>query len=417
MAKRVHSVYHNFIWKGTDGDLAKTLYDSPPMAMFDIYDRASNIMEQYRETLWHLQEKMTLLKKVLQRINKEMGCLTPAVRNNIETLEFGAIESAHQTVVLGGPSYILNKAVTASRIATMCSERGLNLAPFFCVADYDIVQSELTHMRTPLMGKDGNLVSIPVPEGFEFSPVSQVPLPGREWYDEVEEGIISNYNPLFKALDGAARKVVDERLEQALSITRWTFDNSTTLGEWSIRIMGRLFNVEGRLGIPLVPASDPGIRDLLVEGMEFLLSRKVREKYLKVFDQTTSQIEDAGLSPGTSRRDPDYVPFFYECTNDDCHGARTELHYIDQGAAALLSGTCPSCKEKIEIETPADTPYLAEVGRDLSPRVDSRQLIIDTIIPTVAHIGGPGETSYYAQVIPAAKALDVPFPFYCVESR
>jgi uncharacterized protein YllA (UPF0747 family) len=77
-----------------------------------------------------------------------------------------------------------------------------------------------------------------------------------------------------------------------------------------------------------------------------------------------------------------------------------------------LTGRCPSCTESIEIETPADSPYLGEVATQLSPRVDSRQVIIDTLIPLVAHIGGPGETAYYAQVIPAARAMEIPFPLF-----
>jgi hypothetical protein len=39
------------------------------------------------------------------------------------------------------------------------------------------------------------------------------------------------------------------------------------------------------------------------------------------------------------------------------------------------------------------------------------------VIPVVAHIGGPGETSYYAEVIPAAKALGLPFPIFIRYTR
>ncbi len=44
--------------------------------------------------------------------------------------------------------------------------------------------------------------------------------------------------------------------------------------------------------------------------------------------------------------------------------------------------------------------------------MDSRQILIDTLIPTVAHVGGPGETAYYAQVIPSARAMNIPFPMF-----
>ncbi|MCJ7817714.1 MAG: bacillithiol biosynthesis BshC, partial [Candidatus Thorarchaeota archaeon] len=261
-------------------------------------------------------------------------------------------------------------------------------------------------------GQGGTLVSIPVPEGFEHSPVNVLPLPGRDWYSQIEEDIRDSYRPIFKALEGSARNLFEERLEQALSITRWSYNNSSLFGEWIKRILGRLFNVEGNLGVPLVSASDTRIRELLTEGLEFLLARNNREIFLKTVNQITSEIADAGFNPGMGRRGSDYVPFYYECTNNECHSSRTELHYEDRGTIALLTGKCPTCSEPIEIETSSDSPYLGEVTRNLSLRVDSRQMAIDSIIPTVVHVGGPGEAAYYSQIIPAAQAMSIPFPIF-----
>jgi uncharacterized protein YllA (UPF0747 family) len=53
----------------------------------------------------------------------------------------------------------------------------------------------------------------------------------------------------------------------------------------------------------------------------------------------------------------------------------------------------------------------------ISPRVDSRQIVIDTVIPILAHIGGPGETNYYSSVTPAAKRLDLAFPLFLRYTR
>ena len=49
--------------------------------------------------------------------------------------------------------------------------------------------------------------------------------------------------------------------------------------------------------------------------------------------------------------------------------------------------------------------------------MDSRQIIVDSTIPVLAHVGGPGETSYYSEVIPAARALDLPFPVFLRYTR
>ena len=405
-------MYENFIWKNQQPDLAETLYGTPPITLDGLVDRVPNLLELYKEMLWHIPERMDILKKALVESNRKLGSLTPKVRENIGALESGAVESAHQTVVMGGAAYILNKAVTAVQISTLSAERGTPLAPFFCVADYDTVQAELVNIRTPLMGHAGNLISMPVPQGYENSPVSVVPLPSSQWLSQVEEDIRSSYRPMFKSLERHARMLVEERLEQALTITRRAFHNSQTLGEWSERIMAHLFNIAGDLGIPLLSASDQGIRELLVEGTEFLLARENRDRFFKAFEETTNLIEEHGYSPGIGQRGPDYVPFFYECPGAECNRSRIELHYEDLGSTAVLTGKCPSCSETVEIETPADDPFLGEVAGYLSPRVDSRQILIDTLVPTVAHVGGPGETAYYAQVIPSAKAMEVPFPLF-----
>ncbi len=412
MSPSVYKVYEEFIWNGQRAELAENLYNTPPITLDGIIDRVPALLDSYKDMLWHIPEKMNSLKKALIESNKKLGSLTPKVRENIERLDIGAVESAHQAVVMGGPVYILNKATTAAQVASLATDKGVPLTPFFCVADYDTVQSELTNIRTPLMGRDGNLISLPVPQGFENSPVSVLPLPENDWLSQAEEDIRSNYRPMFKNLEQRARTLFEERLEQSLAIIRSAFYNSKTLGEWAERIMAHLFNVIGDLGIPLLIASEKAIRNLLVEGMEFLLAKENRERFLKTFDEMTDLIEAHGYEPGIGRRGSDYVPFFYECPNPGCNNSRTELHYEDLGNTAILTGKCPSCSELIEIETSTDSPYLGEIAAQLSPRVDTRQILIDTLIPTVAHIGGPGETAYYAQVIPSTRSMGIPFPLF-----
>jgi len=412
LSPSIYKIYEDFIWRDQNLDLAENLYGTPPLTLDSLVDRVTSLLDSYKDMLWHIPEKLSILKKVLVGTNKKLGCLTPKVRESIESLENGAVESAHQTAVLGGPAYILNKATTASQVASLASDKGISLTPFFCMADYDTVQSELTHIRTPLMGKDGNIISIPIPQDFENSPVSVLPLPGNDWLRQVEEDIRNGYRPMFKNLERHARSLYEERLEQSLTVVKAAFINSETLGEWAQRIMGYLFNVIGNLGLPLLTASEREIRELLTEGMEFLLARDNRERFLRAHDEATTLIGAQGYNSGIGHRGSDYVPFFYECPEPGCNNSRTELHYENRGATAVLKGRCLSCSETIEIETPADNPYLGDIATQLSPRVDSRQILIDTLIPTVAHVGGPGETAYYAQVIPSARAMKIPFPMF-----
>ncbi|MFQ5831956.1 MAG: bacillithiol biosynthesis BshC [Candidatus Thorarchaeota archaeon] len=410
MNPSVSEVYQRFVWNEELSELASKLYDTPALTMGAVFDETPPLLERYAKTQWHSGEKKTHVVEALISANRRLGVLTPKVKANISKLYNGVVEAGHQTIVLGGPCYILNKAATIARIAALGHDKDLQFAPLFFLADYDTVQSELTNVRTPNVGQEGNLVGFPVEEGFEHSPVSAIPLPKSEWYTRVEESIRNSYRPLTRSLDSRVRVLHEERLEHAMALTRWAYDNSKTLGEWGAKIMGRLFNIEGNLGIPLLPASDDSFRSVLVEGLELLLARRNRERFLAAHDAATFLIEENGFRAHIGARTDSYVPFFYECSGKDCHRARIQLAYQESGKTAVLSGKCPNCGDVVSIETNTDTPDLSDVSNSLSPRVDSRQMAMDTLLPVVVHVGGTGETAYYAQVIPVAKELGLPFP-------
>ena len=189
MDPSVMQVYQDFIWKDTNADIARRLYSSPVFTLGGSSERVKELLRRYEKTEWHNDERIRKTKNVLTGINRGLGGLTPEVSHTISRIEHGVIEAAHQSGVMGGPTYILNKAVSAERIAHFGTRDGMDLVPYFFIADYDIVQAELTNTRTPLMGQRGNLISIPVPKGYENSPVSVIPLPGKEWYEEVETSI------------------------------------------------------------------------------------------------------------------------------------------------------------------------------------------------------------------------------------
>ncbi|MHA1771843.1 MAG: hypothetical protein ACTSYL_11105 [Candidatus Thorarchaeota archaeon] len=417
MQPSIVTVYDAFIWRGEYEQLAREIYDTPPKTMQETVERIPQITARYKQMDWFSEERTKQLQRGIRSANKRLGVLTPKVEKTITELMNGGVEAAHQSVTLGGPAFILNKAATAFKIVSLANNQGISAGAYFCVADYDEVQPELTHMRTPLYGHEGTLARIPVPEGYERSPVYALPLPDIEWYRTIEDNIREGYRPLFKLLDGHTRNLFEERLEQALSVCRWAFVNSQSLGEWGARIIGRLLNIEGNLGMPLFPAANPDLRPLLVKGLEFMLRADIREKFLRSQQRATDLILKNGFKTGLGRREKDYVPFFYECPEKECNRARARLHYRTEGDRAILYGKCPVCDSTIEIEVSKDDPDLSEYAQNLSLRVDSRQFVIDTIIPVAVHVGGPGETAYYGQVIPTAKEMGVPYPAFVKYTR
>jgi len=53
-----------------------------------------------------------------------------------------------------------------------------------------------------------------------------------------------------------------------------------------------------------------------------------------------------------------------------------------------------------------------EIIRWASPRVDSRQIIVDSVILIICNVGGSGEAGYYSEIIPVARKINISFPIF-----
>jgi hypothetical protein len=93
------------------------------------------------------------------------------------------------------------------------------------------------------------------------------------------------------------------------------------------------------------------------------------------------------------------------------------MKYKNEGSLAVIQGKCSSCDQDYTFSYNSKRPDISDIVRDISPRVDSRQVIVDSVIPILAHVGGPGETGYYAQVIPGIKKLGLPLPIFLRYNR
>ncbi|MEM2142370.1 MAG: bacillithiol biosynthesis BshC [Candidatus Thorarchaeota archaeon] len=407
MAESIAGLYQSYIWRGEHAELARYLYDDPPITIDAVPREAEQVLEAYGQQGTLDESRISQLQSVLLRLSQRIGILTPRVRVSINNMGSGVVEAAHQTVCMGGPVFMLNKAATARRVADFANGQ---MAPVFFVADYDVVQPELINVRTPGPDSEGNLISIPVPRGYEHSPAGTLPLPDAEWYVQVEHSVRHSYSTLFKTLEPKTRVLFQERLESALALVRASYFESSTLGDWHQRIMGSLYNIIGDLGIPLIPYSDPDVRRLMQDGMEFLLTETNRVRFINESNRALRAIESAGYRAGLPQRTDDYSPFFLECPERDCHRSRVQIRKGNSQGKGILTGACPVCGQTISIEYDERQPDLSDYVLMLTPRVDTRQILVDFMLPVVCHIGGPGEISYYAQVLPCIRELGLPVP-------
>lgn len=411
-ATPLHNLYTGYLYRNESPEAARELWGLIPRTMGEAYEALVETRKSYRLNEGRVEE----LAKTVRRKMRSLGILTGSVSEVLDRLRNGVVEAGQQPMCLGGSSLILNKMVYIHAISHLGDD---GFVPIFFVADYDGVQPELLNMRIPSPSSHGLLVSYPAPPEFMGSPIHNLPSPNEEWLFKTIEKIEGNYRGLLRGVEPGAQQRILQNLSHIFTIIRNGYYSTENVSDLSTKVLASLVDVEGGLGIPFLVASDPDARRLFQEGYELLLGEPKRSLFVEASNRAVDVIEGLGFRSQIGRRDDDYVPFFLECSTLSCHGNRIELKYgRDEGSSsASVQGRCGKCGELHDYSFNAAEPDLSEIAGKITPRVDSRQIVVDSVLPVLAHVGGPGETSYYAEVIPGARALRVPFPVYLRYTR
>ena len=409
--KPAHLLYSGYVRDPVRYKVATKLWGNIPFNMTEAYQQLNKVREDYGS----VNESLEPLKKDMKSNLRSLGLLTRKVQENIDKMDSGIVESGQQPMVLGGPSLILNKI---AYISTLSSLGDGDYVPLFYVADYDGVQAELLNMRVPSPSPRGVLLSYPLDPSYEDAPIRELRLPNEDWLKKTLEKVSSNYRGILKGVEpGRAEKVL-QSLEHIKTVIKSAYYSTENVSDFATKITGTIVNIIAEMGVPMLNATAPEIRLHFQTGYETLLSEPNRSRFIEAVNKAVDIIDAEGYRQPIGRRTDEYVPFFLECPSRGCHHRRVEMNYIDKGGCDVsVKGTCPKCEEEFEFSFKKTTPDISEFAELVTPRVDSRQVVVDSVIPILAHIGGPGETSYYAQVIPAAKTLNLPFPVYLRYNR
>lgn len=407
-----HRLYSDYLENLDAGGVALDLWGTIPANMGDAYRQLVRTRKKYGEAPDAVEELKRAIKKNLRRL----GVLTSRAMEAIDRIDRGVVEAGQQPYCLGGSSLTLNKIACIKSLSDMGDD---GFVPLLYVADYDGVQPELLNTRVPSPSPRGLLLTYPSGPEFEGSPIYELPNPPETWLKKTLERIEGNYRGLLKGEKPEVRERALRNLSHAFTILRGAYHSTENVSDWATKTVGSIVNLEADLGVPILPFSAPEARPLFQPGYELLLSEPKRSRFIEAANMASDIIEGAGYRSPMGRRTGEYVPFFLECPSPGCHRTRIEPKYGEEpgSSTASVAGRCPKCGETYEYSFSAGRPDLSDLIGWISPRVDSRQVVVDTVYPALAHVGGPGETSYYAEVVPAAGALDLPFPVFLRYTR
>ena len=407
---QVHTLYQKYIEKDPEADYATRLWGRIPQNMAECHGYFGEIRAKYGAPPTELEG----LKKAIKSQMRELGILTRKVSQRIDGLDLGAVETGQQPNCLGGPSFIFNKITYVTTLAGL----GGGYVPLYYVGDYDSVQAELINIRVPSPSARGMLITYPSPTEYEGAPIRQLPNPDEEWLSKTFEKIESNYRGLLKGVEPTKQEKILLNLSHVFTVIKGAYYSTENVADFSTKILGTIINLEADMGVPMLSATDPAIRGFFKHGYEVLLSEPNRSSFIRASNDAVDLIEGLGYKAQIGKRSMDYIPFFLECQTSSCHGSRVELKYrAGSGSSASVEGKCLRCEQTYSYSFSAEKPDIEGIANMITPRVDSRQVVVDSIIPVLAHVGGPGETSYYAEVIPGVSQLEIPFPTYIRYAR
>jgi bacillithiol biosynthesis cysteine-adding enzyme BshC len=302
-------------------------------------------------------DRLERVANVLTRQNRAWNA-GPETLSNIEKLRAGAVAvvSGQQLGLFLGPAFTLYKAITAIRLARELNARGVEAVPVFWLASEDHDLAEVNH--TYILDTEGLKKLETSSRGKESAPV------GGTVLDADIENVVSELQNL----------IGDSEL---LGFIRQSYRPGQTFAAAFATLMTRMFS---RHGLVLLESSDPELHQIGAP----------------LFQSTVEKTEELTHRLLARNRELQQAGYHAQV---NVTGSSTLLFFIKDGSRIPLHRKNDGCSVDGEQWTAEELRRRISSNPELfSPNVLLRPVFQDYLLPTVAYIGGPAETAYFAQV-------------------
>jgi bacillithiol biosynthesis cysteine-adding enzyme BshC len=255
-----------------------------------------------------------------------------------------AVVTGQQVGLFGGPAYTIYKALTAAKLATELTARGISAVPIFWMATEDHDFAEVDH--TWVFEADGRTSRV----GIESDVVGQRPA-----------GEYAVPSPPLDALSAALRGF--EHRDAVVEAVREAYKPGVSMGHGFRALVLKLLE---RVGVLVLDPLESAIRSVGAP----LLADAVR---------AAPDLKTALLARG---RELTAAGYHAQVLVEE----KTSLFFL------LENGERKTLRLK-----DAECAGLAGRAADVSPNALLRPVWQDFMLPTVAYVGGPGELAYFAQ--------------------
>ena len=291
--------------------------------------------------------------------------------------EGGAVvTTGQQAGLFTGPLYTVHKILSAIRLAAALeAELGVVVLPVFWVASEDHDFAEVNHAWAVDAAGELRPFSVTATDG------RPIPMSEMRLGTDVET-----------AFEGFAKTVgINADAHTLLATVRAAYQPGRTVAEGFADAIVELFS---GFDLLVVDAADPALK---TASAEILLAEAAHAgEHERLVSEQTAALEAAGYSS--------QVTVAEGASNLFIHGTagRERLQRDGDGFHA------PEMRRRF---THAELAELLRADpRALSPNVFLRPVVESAVFPTLAYVGGPAETAYFAQIRPLFEVFGIRMP-------
>lgn len=314
------------------------------------------------------------------------------VRENIEALGEDAlcVVTAHQLNLFGGPLYLIHKTVAAIRTAELLNQRNLEqglpkVVPVFWLGSEDHDFAEVDHFQ--LFGKTLRWTDVPAEAG--RCSTGGMPADGLE--------------AVYAEMEGMLRD--DAHAESLLALFKKAYLQGGNFADAQRRLLHALF---GRFGLVVLNADVPELKQAFVP----VLEREVKNGLAMAHGTTARSILDADWHV---QAEPRSLNLFYRAPSDHRLPLRER---VDRMVEEASPGQASNGNGQSFVLAESNNQWTMEGALELvrkhperfSPNVQLRPLYQQSILPSVAFLGGGSEVAYWLPMQEAFHASDVFMP-------
>ncbi|MEZ4269484.1 MAG: bacillithiol biosynthesis cysteine-adding enzyme BshC [Myxococcota bacterium] len=313
-----------------------------------------------------------------------------ARRRNLDALAAGgaaAVLTGQQAGLWLGPLYTFYKAAHAVALARWLSaEQGRAVVPIFWVASEDHDFAEAAECGLPGEGAEALMVRVATDEA------GPVPMASRALGPAIDRANAT----LRRELDGLPHAA------EVLALFEAHYRPDATWSQAFSAVLAEVFSDDGLL---IVDPREPGV--LAAAAAIHRRAFDDAAPLSEALSARAAQLEAAGFDAPVHVRPGAPLSFVHP---DGPAGPRYRVAPCDGGYTPV------GAPERV-IDRATMSRWLAEDPWRFSSSALLRPLVQDSLLPTAATVGGPGELAYLAETTPLYEAFDRPMPLLAPRAR